>query len=99
MVGPGALEYSVSSVSEEAEGKVDREAQKKAAEARRLDAKRLAEERRAAQRSRKRRCALCQTEESEKLLFVAHPDGIGPTCREPGVCEYYRAAALGKPLR
>jgi hypothetical protein len=22
---------------------------------------------------------------------VAHPDGIGPTCKEPGLCEHYRA--------
>lgn len=54
-------------------------------------AKQLAEERRAERKNRKRRCALCGVEESEKTPFVAHPDGIGPTCRDPSTCERYRA--------
>lgn len=52
-------------------------------------AKQIAEQRRAERRSRKRKCALCGVEESEKTPFVAHPDGIGPTCRDPNVCPNY----------
>ena len=56
-------------------------------------AKQLAEARRAERKNRKRKCSLCGIEESDKIPFFAHPDGIGPTCREPGMCEHYRAAA------
>ncbi len=55
------------------------------------EAKRIAEQRRAERKNRKRKCALCGTEETEKTPFVAHPDGIGPTCKEPALCEHYRA--------
>jgi hypothetical protein len=55
-------------------------------------AKLLAEARRNERKNRKRKCALCGTEESEKTPFFAHPDGIGPSCRDPGVCEHFRAA-------
>ena len=58
-------------------------------------AKQLAEERRAERKNRKRKCALCGVEESEKTPFVAHPDGIGPSCKEPSLCENYRAKAAG----
>lgn len=58
-------------------------------------AKQLAEERRNERKSRKRKCALCGVEESEKTPFVAHPDGLGPTCKEPSVCEHNRARAAG----
>jgi hypothetical protein len=58
-------------------------------------AKQLAEERRAERKNRKRKCALCGVEESEKTPFVAHPDGIGPSCKEASVCENYRARAVG----
>ena len=68
------------------------------AKALREQAKKLAEQRRADRKNRKRKCALCGTEESEKTPFVAHPDGIGPSCKDPSVCEHYRAAA-GKPIR
>lgn len=54
-------------------------------------AKQIAEARRAERKNRKRKCALCGTEESEKTPFFAHPDGIGPTCREPNMCEHYRS--------
>lgn len=55
-------------------------------------AKLIAEARRTERKNKKRHCALCSVEESEKSPFVAHPDGIGPTCREPAMCEHYRAA-------
>ena len=58
-------------------------------------AKQLAEERRTERKNRKRKCSLCGTEESEKTPFVAHPDGIGPSCKEPSLCENYRAKAAG----
>jgi hypothetical protein len=54
-------------------------------------AKQLAEQRRAEMKNKKRKCALCGTEESEKTPFFAHPEGIGPTCKEPALCEHYRA--------
>ena len=54
-------------------------------------AKQIAEARRADRKNRKRKCALCGQEESEKTPFFAHPDGIGPTCREPNLCEHYRS--------
>jgi hypothetical protein len=57
----------------------------------REEAKKIAEARRAERKNRKRKCALCGTEESDKTPFFAHPDGIGPTCKEPGLCEHYRA--------
>ncbi len=55
-------------------------------------AKQLAEERRTLRKNRKRKCALCGSEENDKVPFVAHPDGIGPTCKEPSMCEHYRAS-------
>lgn len=58
-------------------------------------AKQLAEERRAERKNRKRKCALCGIEESDKTPFVAHPDGIGPSCKEPSLCENYRARVAG----
>ena len=55
-------------------------------------AKLLAEERRAERKNRKRKCTLCGVEENDKVPFVAHPDGIGPSCKEPSMCEHYRAS-------
>ena len=49
-------------------------------------AKELAEQRRAERRLRKRKCVLCGVEESDKTPFVAHPDGIGPACRDDTAC-------------
>jgi hypothetical protein len=63
------------------------------AKALRERAKQLAEERRADRKNRKRKCAMCGVEESDKVPFVAHPDGIGPTCKDPGTCEHYRAGS------
>ncbi len=54
-------------------------------------AKQIAEARRAEKKNKKRKCAMCGTEESDKTPFFAHPDGLGPTCREPALCEHYRA--------
>jgi hypothetical protein len=65
------------------------------AKALRERAKQLAEERRADRKNRKRKCALCGTEESDKTPFVAHPDGIGPSCKEPSLCESFRARQPG----
>lgn len=59
-------------------------------------AKQLAEQRRIERKSRKRKCALCGSEENDKAPFVAHPDGIGPTCKEPSLCEHYRAARAAR---
>lgn len=67
------------------------------AKARREQAKKLAEERRAERKTRRRRCALCGVEENDKTPFVAHPDGIGPTCREASTCEQHRATAGRAP--
>ncbi|MBX7115245.1 MAG: hypothetical protein K1X64_13030 [Myxococcaceae bacterium] len=58
----------------------------------REEAKKIAEARRADRKVRKRKCAMCGIEESEKTPFFAHPDGLGPTCREPTFCENYRQA-------
>lgn len=65
------------------------------AKALRLRAKQLAEERRNERKNRKRKCAMCGIEESDKTPFFAHPDGLGPTCKEPSLCEHYRARAAG----
>jgi hypothetical protein len=56
----------------------------------REDAKKLASDRRAKAKARIRKCVLCGTEENEKVPFVAHPDGIGPSCKEPMTCENNR---------
>lgn len=61
------------------------------AKALREKAKQIAEFRRAERKNRKRKCALCGQEENEKVPFVAHPDGIGPTCKEQSSCEHHRA--------
>ena len=54
-------------------------------------AKELAEQRRAERRLRKRTCVLCGVEESDKTPFMAHPDGIGPACRDEAACLGRRA--------
>lgn len=54
-------------------------------------AKQLAEHRRNERKNRKRKCALCGIEENEKVPFIAHPEGIGPTCKELSVCDHNRA--------
>lgn len=55
-------------------------------------AKEIAEQRRAERKLRKRKCVLCGVEESDKTPFWAHPDGIGPACRDEGACQSRRAA-------
>ncbi len=67
------------------------------AKALRERAKQLAEQRRLEAKNRKRKCALCATEENEKAPFVAHPDGIGPVCKEASVCEHNRAMVNRPP--
>lgn len=55
------------------------------AKAARERAKAIAEQRRAERRNRKRKCVVCGVEESEKSPLGAHPEGIGPSCKdEPG---------------
>ena len=49
-------------------------------------AKELAEQRRAERRLRKRKCVLCGVDESDKTPFMAHPEGIGPACRDEAAC-------------
>lgn len=56
-------------------------------------AKQLAEQRRAERRLRKRKCVLCGVEESDKTPLGAHPDGIGPSCKDEPGCHARRAAA------
>lgn len=70
-----------SNMTNEADGKSARER-----------AKAIAEQRRAERRSRKRRCVLCAVEESDKAPLGAHPDGIGPSCRDELSCQARRAA-------
>ena len=55
-------------------------------------AKQIAEARRAERRNRKRKCVLCGAEESDKNPLGAHPDGIGPSCRDEAACQSRRAA-------
>jgi hypothetical protein len=54
-------------------------------------AKVIAEQRRAERRLRKRKCVLCGVEESDKAPLGAHPDGIGPACRDEAACASRRA--------
>lgn len=54
-------------------------------------AKAIAEARRAERRARKRKCVLCGAEESDKVPLGAHPDGIGPACKEEAACQGRRA--------
>lgn len=54
-------------------------------------AKAIAEQRRAERRSRKRKCVLCSVEESDKTPLGAHPDGIGPSCKDELSCQQRRA--------
>jgi hypothetical protein len=56
-------------------------------------AKALAEQRRLERRQRKRKCILCGIEESERNPLGAHPDGIGPSCKDEAACQSRRAAA------
>ena len=86
----------VTDVMSEQEAEAERERAKQETAKRRAEAKVLAEARRNERKNRKRKCVMCHVEESEKTPFFAHPDGIGPACKEPGVCEHYRAT--GKPV-
>jgi hypothetical protein len=54
-------------------------------------AKALAEQRRIERRQRKRKCVLCGVEESERNPLGAHPDGIGPSCKDEAACQSRRA--------
>ena len=56
-------------------------------------AKAIAEARRAERRLRKRKCVLCGVEESDKTPLGAHPDGIGPSCKDEVSCQQRRSAA------
>jgi hypothetical protein len=56
------------------------------AKAARERAKAIAEQRRSERRNRKRKCVLCGVEESEKVPLGAHPDGIGPACKDEATC-------------
>ncbi len=76
--------------------KAENERLKAQALAEKREAKRLAEARRQEKKSVKRKCTLCGTEESERIPFFAHPEGLGPSCKEPQFCEHFRAS--GKVL-
>ncbi len=78
--------------------KAENERLKAQALAEKREAKRQAEIRRSDKKSAKRKCVMCGTEESERTPFFAHPDGIGPSCKEPQFCEHYRLSGKA-PLR
>jgi hypothetical protein len=59
----------------------------------RMRAKAIAEQRRAERRLRKRKCVLCGVEESDKTPLGAHPEGIGPACKDEAACAQRKAAA------
>lgn len=61
------------------------------AKAARERAKAIAEQRRLERRNRKRKCVLCGAEESEKVPLGAHPEGIGPSCKDETACIGRRA--------
>lgn len=63
------------------------------AKAAREKSKALAEQRRLERKNRKRRCVLCGIEESDKTPFMAHPEGIGPACKDELSCQQRKAAA------
>lgn len=50
-------------------------------------AKEIAEQRRAERRNRKRKCVVCGVEESDKAPLGAHPEGIGPSCKDEIACQ------------
>ncbi len=56
-------------------------------------AKEIAEQRRAERRNRKRKCVVCGIEESDKAPLGAHPEGIGPSCKDEITCLARKAAA------
>lgn len=60
------------------------------AKAARERAKALAEQRRAERRNRKRRCVVCNVEESERTPLHAHPEGLGPSCKDETACQTRR---------
>lgn len=66
------------------------------AKAARERAKAIAEQRRAERKNRKRKCVLCGVEESDKTPLGAHPDGIGPSCKDEGSCQARRASAASR---
>ncbi len=66
------------------------------AKALREKAKQIAEQQRNERKNRKRHCVICKAEESEKTPLVAHPDGIGPACKDTISCEQTRLANKGK---
>jgi hypothetical protein len=53
-------------------------------------AKAIAEQRRAERRSRRRKCVVCGIEESDKTPLGAHPDGLGPACKDETGCQARR---------
>lgn len=60
------------------------------AKAAREKAKAIAENRRAERKLRKRRCVVCNAEESDKVPLGAHPEGIGPSCKDEAACQARR---------
>ncbi|HET9451933.1 MAG TPA: hypothetical protein VFO83_13675 [Aggregicoccus sp.] len=58
-------------------------------------AKEIAEQRRAERRNRKRRCVLCGVEESDKTPLGAHPEGLGPSCKDEVGCQARKAGRQG----
>jgi len=58
-------------------------------------AKAIAEQRRAERKNRKRKCVVCGVEESDKTPLHAHPEGIGPSCKDEASCQA-RVASAGR---
>src|SRR5262249_2086969 len=51
----------------------------------------IAERRGGERRRRKRKCVLCGAGEWDKNPLGAHPEGIGPACKDEGACQSRRA--------
>ena len=58
-------------------------------------AKEIAEQRRAERRNRKRKCVVCGVEESDKTPLGAHPEGLGPSCKDEVGCQARQAGRQG----
>jgi hypothetical protein len=80
----------VSNIGDAAKAEIER--LKAVALAEKREAKRASELRRQEKKSVKRKCALCGIDESERTPFFAHPEGLGPACKELQSCEHFRAA-------
>jgi hypothetical protein len=54
-------------------------------------AKQIAQQRRMERKARRRKCVVCGVEESDKTPLGAHPEGIGPSCKDEAACRTRKA--------